>query len=253
MMNTRMMRCRRAALAVTLGTLCGLSAGTMRAQQGPPDRSQYANMEHIGGEVAAVDGATLTVKTEDDKTMKIVTTTNTRITRGRGNAVKLADLKVGDGVLAIGNLDGPNGTMHAAMVFATDAAQVKAMKENLGKTYIAGKVTAIDTGNATMTIERPDHVVQTIGLDETTSFRKMRGGPGGGMGSGAAPGAAGTTAPAGGASGESITLAEIQVGDRVRGTGALKAGVFVPAQLIVLPADAGQGRHRAAAGAAGPA
>ena len=249
MMNTRMMRCRRPALAVALGIALGVNVGMMRAQQDAPARSQYAGMEHIGGEVAAVDGATLTVKTEDDKMVQIVTTTNTRIMRGRGNTVKLADLKVGDGVMAVGNLDGPGGTMHAAMVFATDAAQVKALKDNLGKTYIAGKVTAIDAENAKITIERPDHVVQTIGLDETTSFRKMRGGgPGGG---GAEQGAAGPPA-AGAAAGESITLADIQVGDRVRGTGALKSGVFVPVQLIVLPADAGQaGRHRATP--AGPA
>jgi len=205
-------------------------------------------MEHIGGEVVSVNGATLTVKTEDDKMVQIVTTTNTRIMRGRGNTVKLADLKAGDGVMAVGNLDGPGGTMHAAMVFATDAAQVKALKENLGKTYIAGKVTAIDAENAKMTIERPDHVMQTIGLDETTSFRKVRGR---GLGSGApgtapAPGAGGVP-EAGGSTDESITLADIQVGDRVRGTGAMKSGVFVPVQLIVLPADAGQGHHRPAA------
>jgi hypothetical protein len=232
------MQCVQAGLTAALGLTIALGAGTARAQQDRPDRSQYAGMEHIGGEVAAVNGMNLTVKTEDDKMVQIVTTTNTRVMRGRGNAVKIGDLKVGDGVMAIGNLDGPNGTMHAAMVFATDAAQLKAMKENLGKTYIAGKVTAIDTGNATITIERPDHVVQTIGLDETTSFRKVHGR---GVGSGA-PGAGGPPEP-GAVAGESITLADIQVGDRVTGQGALKSGVFVPLQLTVLPQDLGQGGH----------
>jgi len=228
----------QAGLTAALGLTLALGATTARAQQDQPSRSQYAGMEHIGGEVAAVNGMNLTVKTEDDKMVQIVTTTNTRVMRGRGNAVKIGDLKVGDGVMAIGNLDGPNGTMHAAMVFATDAAQLKAMKENLGKTYIAGKVTAIDTGNATITIERPDHVVQTIGLDETTSFRKVHGR---GVGSGA-PGAGGPPEP-GAVAGESITLADIQVGDRVTGQGALKSGVFVPLQLTVLPQDMGQGGH----------
>jgi hypothetical protein len=250
MMSSGRMLWRRAGLGLALGVLSAVGAGTMRAQQDRPDRSQYEGMEHTGGEVVSVDGMKLTVKTEDDKVVQIVTTTNTRVMRGRGNAVKLADLKVGDGVMAVGNLDGPNGTMHAAMVFATDAKDLKALKENLGKTYIAGKVTAIDSGNLTITIERPDHVAQTIGLDDSTSFRKIRGG-------GAAAGApgAGGMPEAGGGAGESITLSDIQVGDRVRGTGALKNGVFVPAQLIVLPAEMGQGGHHrpAPAGAAGPA
>ena len=138
------------------------------------------------GEVTAVAGATLTVKTEDGGVMQVVTTDNTRVMKGRGVTVKVADLKVGDGVMAAGNLDAPNKTLHAAVVFATDAAQLKEMKENLGKTYIVGRVTAIDLDDAKMTVERPDHVAQTIGFDEGTSFRKggrgmrMGGGAGGG-------------------------------------------------------------------------
>jgi hypothetical protein len=225
---------------MALAIMVPLGTGALHAQQSESNRSQYASMDHIAGEVTAVNGATLTVKTENDKMVDIVTTTNTRVMRGRGIAAKLADLKVGDGVVAIGNLDGPGGTMHAAMVFAEDAAQLKAMKENLGKTYIAGKVTAINTGNATMTIERPDHVVQTIGLDETTSFRR---GHGRGMaGAGATPGD-GTAPETGASTGESITLADIQVGDRVTGQGALKSGVFVPTQLMVMPPDTGQTSH----------
>ena len=156
--------------------------------------------------------------------------------------MKVADLKVGDGVMAAGMLDAPNKTLHAAIVFATDAAQLKAMKENLGKTYIVGRVTAIDMDNATMTVERPDHVTQTIGFDETTSFR--RGGRGmGRMGAVAAGGgavrlvAAATEAPEAG--GESITLADIKVGETVRGTGSVKGGRFVPTQLVVM--ERGQG------------
>ena len=126
--------------------------------------------------------------------MQIVTTENTRVMKGRGNTVKIADLKVGDGVMAAGILDAPNKTLHAAVVFATDAAQVKEMKANLGKTYIVGRVTAIDLDNAKMTVERPDHVAQTIGFDETTSFRK--GGRGMTDGGGAAGAQAAGAAPA---------------------------------------------------------
>jgi hypothetical protein len=238
----------RLAVVLMLG-----AGGMVLAQSGNGDggdqaRAAFAGMQRVAGEVTAVSGTTLTVKTEDSGTMQIVTTDNTRVMKGRGVTVKIADLKVGDGVMAAGNLDAPNKTLHAAIVFATDAAQVKEMKANLGKTYIVGKVTAIDLDNAKMTVERPDHVEQTIGFDETTSFRKGgrgagRMGSGTGGGEGAAPGAA----PAEG--GESITLADIKVGDVVRGTGAVKGGVFVPTQVVVGTPGQG-GRRRGGDGAA---
>jgi hypothetical protein len=143
---------------------------------------------------------------------------------------KFADLKVGDGVMAAGNLDAANKTLHAAVVLATDAAEVKRLREDLGKTYIVGKVTAIDLDEAKMTIERPDKVLQTIGFDESTSFRR-----GGRAQFAQSNGAAG--APAGRTpqvTGESITLADVKVGDSVRATGALKSGVFVPTLLTVM-------------------
>jgi hypothetical protein len=185
-------------------------------------------MQRVAGEVTAVSGATLTVKTEDGGSMQIVTTDNTRVMKGRGVTVKVGDLKVGDGVTAAGILDAPNKTLHAAIVFAMDAAQVKEMKENLGKTYIVGRVTAIDLDDAKMTVERPDHVAQTIGFDEGTSFKKGGRGVrmGGAVGSGATP--------AGETGGESITLADIKVGESVRGTGSVKGGIFVPTELVVM-------------------
>ena len=178
--------------------------------------------------------------------MQVVTTDNTQVMKGRGVTVKVADLKVGDGVMAAGMLDAPNKTLHAAMVFATDAAQLKAMKDNLGKTYIVGRVTAVDMDNATMTVERPDHVTQTIGLDETTSFR--RGGRGmGRMGAGGATAGGGGAAAAPEAGGESITLADIKVGEMVRGTGSVKGERFVPTQLVVM-AQGRRGEGDAATG-----
>jgi hypothetical protein len=226
------------------------------AQQGEREgRAAFAGMQRVTGEVTGVAGATLTVKTEDGATMQIVTTDNTRVMKGRGNTVKITDLKPGDGVMAAGNLDAPNKTLHAAIVFAQDAAQIKAMRENLGKTYIVGKVTAVDLDNAKMTVERPDHVTQTIGFDETTSFRKGgrggmgRTGAGGATGSGATGSGAVGSAPAEG--GESITLADVKVGDTVRGAGSVKNGTFVPTQLVV--GTPGQGGHRRADGTAGAA
>jgi hypothetical protein len=210
----------------------GIAAGLSAQEPGG-----FAGMQRVGGEVTAVSGANLTVKTEDGASVQIVTTTNTRVMKGRGGVtVPVADLKVGDGLMAMGNLDAPNKTLHAAMVIATDAATVKALRDNLGKTYIAGKVTAIDLDNAKMTVERSDKVSQTILFDDSTSFKRGGRGMGGmnGMAMGGGMGAGAGTPPAGASGGESITLADIKVGDNVAGQGSVKGGTFVPTQLNVM-------------------
>jgi hypothetical protein len=218
---------------------------------------QFAGMQRVSGEVTAVAGTTLTVKTEDGASMQIITTDNTRVMKGRGVTVKVAELKPGDGVTAAGNLDAANKTLHAVMVFAVDAADVKKLKDNLGKTYISGKVTAINLDDAKMTVERSDHVSQTIAFDETTSFKRVRGLRAGGMGfggAGAGTGAGAGPAP-GGDSGDSITLADIKVGDNVAGQGSVKSGTFVPAQLMVATpgqGGAGQGGRRRSGAPATP-
>jgi len=97
-------------------------------------------------------------------------------------------------------------------------------------------VTAIDLDDAKMTIERQDHVSQTIAFDETTSFRRGRGGVGAAGRAGGAPQADAQ------AETESITLADIKVGDNVMGRGVVKSGTFVPTQLTV--STPGQGRRR---------
>jgi hypothetical protein len=99
-----------------------------------------------------------------------------------------------------------------------------------------------------LTILRPDNVSQVIEVDETTSFRKGgRRGAGAFVMEGSAPVAVGTGGGAAPAinGGESITLADMKVGDVVAGQGAIKHGVFVPTNLTVLPpGTAGQRGRR---------
>ncbi len=233
--------------------------------QGSGHRGQYAGMGRVAGEVTGIAGATLTVKGEDGSAVQVVTTDNTQFMKERG-PVRLSEMHVGDGLMAIGNLDPATHTLHAAMVMAEDAAQIKAMRENLGKTYITGRVTAVDLDDAKMTVERPDHVAQTIGFDEGTSFKRAvrpqrtagENGGGNGTGRGAGGGFGGGMGMMAGSGagleqafkdGESITLADIKVGDRVVGSGALKSGVFVPVHLLDSPP--GPRRGRGEAGAAG--
>jgi hypothetical protein len=256
---------RKANLSLCVALVLGLAGAPSlaRAQDGPPEPGGIVGMmSRIVGEVTAVAPGRITIKTEAPDPMPVVTvitTDNTRLMKGRGETLKFADLKVGDVVTAAGNLDGANHALHAAMVFVVDAEQVKQLRENLGKTYIAGRVTAIDLDNATMTVMRADKVSQTIGFDETTSFQRGRvalnglsgigggfgGPPGGGYGGGggyAGSGNGNRRPPNGG--GESITLADIKVGDAVAGQGSLKNGVFVPTRLNVASPVNGQGRRR---------
>ena len=72
------------------------------------------------------------------------------------------------------------------------------------------------------------------------------------VGSGASNGAPASGSPGG----ESITFADVKVGDSVVGRGALKNGTFVPTELGVMDAAMVQQRRRRAmegGGAAGPA
>lgn len=226
-----------------------------RTGPGGQGRGQFAGMQRVAGEVTAVSGATITVKAEDGASMQVITTDNTRIMKstGEGNApapIKATELKSGDGIMAAGNLDAPTKTLHAAFVVATDAEVVKKMRADFGKTYITGKVASIDVDNLKMTVLRSDGVSQTIGFDESTSFRRggrglrIGGGFAGPGGSDARPRAGATPGNPPAAEGESITLADIKVGDNVAGRGSMKNGTFVPTQLNVLPT---RGERRAAA------
>jgi Domain of unknown function (DUF5666) len=228
-------------------------------QDGPRQGgAAFAGGQMVRGTVTATTADHLTVKTEAGEIYQVALSANTRLTKDR-QPVKVADIKVGDGVGAMGVLDPSTKTVHAVFVAVLDAEQVKKARENMGKTYITGKVTAIDVDALKVTIMRPDGVSQVIGVDEQTSFKKggrgmaalanggaveIGGGAGERRGSGAANGSTGN------GGGESITFADVKVGDTVAGRGAQKNGVFVPTELGVMdPAAMGQRRRRGADGA----
>src|ERR1700685_3077257 len=103
-----------------------MPAGAMsaRAQYAPQPgwqgggRGQFAGMQRIGGTITTISGPQVTIKTVDGALYQVVTTDNTRVMPGRGVPGKLTDLKAGDGLMAMGNLDAPNKTIHAAMVMS---------------------------------------------------------------------------------------------------------------------------------------
>ena len=197
----------------------------------------------VRGSVTAVAPEHLTIKTDAGEVYQVALTPNTQIHKGRELA-KAADIHPGDGVGAMGEIDAPNKTVHALYLFLVDAEQMKKAREAMGKTYIAGRITAID--DLKITVLRPDGVSQTIAVDEDTSFKRGGRGMSNIMGGGTVAG--NRQAPPGGpGSGESITLADIKVGDTIAGQGALKGGIFVPTQLYIGdPASGGRRRGTAA-------
>ena len=226
-----------------------------------PDGAAFAGGQMVRGTVTAATPDHLTVKTDAGEVYQVALSANTRLTKER-QPVKLADIKVGDGVGAMGVLDPATKTVHAVFVGVVDAEQVKKARENMGKTYITGKVTAIDLDALKVTVLRPDGVSQVIGVDEQTSFKRggrgmaaiasgagvIDAGGGGGRSNGAGAGN-GTGNGNGGGGGESITFADIKVGDSIAGRGALKNGTFVPTELGAMnPGAMGQRRRRGADG-----
>ena len=120
--------------------------------------------------------------------------------------IKAADIKVGDAISSMGEIDATAKTVGAIAIVLLDPERAKQMQEmeaNYGKTWLMGKVTAIDgvkvTLNGTM-----DNAPHSFVADENTTFRRRR---------------------------DPITLADIQVGDMVRADGAVKDGVFTAASV----------------------
>ena len=176
------------------------------AQEGGPPREgggPFGGGQGVRGTVTDLSGSEATIKTDEGDTFKVVTGANTRIMKDRQPA-KMTDVHPGDMLFVGGQVDAQAKTVGAAFVAIIDAEQVKKMRADLGKTWVAGKITAINETN--ITIHRVDNVDQTISVDENTSFRKRR---------------------------ESITMADIKVGDQITARGQLKDGVFVAAELGV--------------------
>jgi len=129
--------------------------------------------------------------------------------RAAPQPLKPTDIKVGDPIIAIGELDSSAKSIGALTILQVDperARQMREMQANYGKTWIMGKVTAIDGVKVTL-LGAIDNAAHSFVADENTTFRKHR---------------------------EPITLADIQPGDTMRVEGVLKDGTFVAATVSVM-------------------
>ncbi|HTA30537.1 MAG TPA: DUF5666 domain-containing protein [Candidatus Cybelea sp.] len=130
---------------------------------------------------------------------------------GGGNPpqeIKATDIKVGDAIVAGGDIDATAKSVGATRVMQLDPDTAKRMQEqaaSFGKTWLGGKVTAINGTTITLT-GALDNAPHTVAADENTTFRRRR---------------------------DPITLADIQVGDTVRAEGAVKDGVFTATAVSI--------------------
>jgi hypothetical protein len=126
-------------------------------------------------------------------------------------ALKPTDIKVGDAVSAMGEVNAAAKTVGATMIMQIDPERAKQMREmqaNYGKTWLQGKVTAIDGVKVTL-LGSVDNTAHSFVADENTTFRKRR---------------------------DPVTLADIQVGDTVRADGAQKDGILLATTVSVMGA-----------------
>jgi len=175
----------------------------------------------INGTVTAVAGDHYTIKSDAGEVYTIHYSVNTRILKqsvqrggegGGGNSpqtLKATDIKVGDALAAIGEVDEVDKSVGAVLIMQIDperAKQLREMQANFGKTWVMGKVTAINETTVTLfsTIDNASH---SFVADENTTFRKRR---------------------------EPITLADIAVGDGLRAEGAVKGNRFVATSVAVI-------------------
>ena len=254
-------------LLVSGAQLQAQGGGQMGGQAGGQGRGQRGGFggqmgQPVQGTVTAATSSKLTIKTDAGDSYEVTVTDTARIIRA-GQPIKLSDVKPGDNVTARGTVDATKKTVQAMMVMDVDAATVAKAKENLGKTYITGRIAAIDADNLKLTVTRTDGVSQVIAVDDGTSFQRGNSGVaadvaaagGGGMGVGMGMRRQGAGAQAAPPAPESITLADIKVGDALMATGTMKSGAFTVLKMGVSEPGMGPGagRNRAAQGQAAPA
>jgi hypothetical protein len=187
--------------------------GRRRGGDGQGMRELFQNATNGTVQTVTPDG--LTLKKMDGTTVTVKTTKDTMYRRERQEA-KLSDFKVGDNVIVAGDPAGEN-TVTARFVAMRPNGPNSINPEDLGKKFIVGEITKID--ETKLTVKRPDGVEQVIEVDDDTSFKNSKR--------------------------ESITLADVKVGDHVMGRGALKSGTFVPSEMMVgMPQGGGFGMRR---------
>jgi hypothetical protein len=123
--------------------------------------------------------------------------------RGR-SPMRPADVQTGDMLFAAGDVNAGKKTVGAAVLIDVPADEVRKAREGLGKTWSAGRITAIQ--GTRIEVQRLDGVQQSIAVDENTSFHQKH---------------------------DSVTLADLHAGQGIRAEGRVADGVFT-ANLVTV-------------------
>lgn len=211
------------ALVRVLG-LALLLTSAASAQDDTTGWPGFNDSNTVRGTVTASGTNTFTIRTDDGVTYKVLYSVNSRVMANRGQA-KPADIHTGDMLIATGNVDPAAKTVGAAVLIGIDAEEVKKARAGLGKTWTAGKITAVELGDEPrITLDRLDGLKQTFAVDENTSFKHRH---------------------------ESITLADIKAGESLRADGHLSGKTFLATNVYLFkagehgdsdPSSAGSGR-----------
>lgn len=213
---------KRAFLVLAFGSLVAVGA-MAQDQQGAPvegdgrQGGQQAGPRPMFGKITAIQNGIMEITGPDGQVVKVKYTDQTEFRKDR-QPVKVSDFKVGD-MVAVRGEQSADHTINATLIGGRAGGVMGGGPGGqrgpgggmafgggtLGKDYVAGEVKSIDPPK--ITLLRTDNVTQTLELNEETSLRKGR---------------------------ESITMADIQVGDHIVSHGAVQKDVFVPKGLMVL-------------------
>lgn len=194
----------REAAAATLGLLICLSAGAQ-----DDTNFDIAGLQAIRGTVSKVEGSSVYVKSPGGSVYQVETGPNTHFVK-EGAQSPNDPAKAGDTVLAGGELDQKKRTLGAVFVAVVDAKQLAELdrrRAEWGKTWLAGTITA--KSGTQLKVKRPDGQVDTVAVDEDTSFRKNH---------------------------QSIVYPEVVPGDGMTARGEKKGDVFIAKVLTVVDA-----------------
>jgi hypothetical protein len=189
------------------------------------DRQEFGEGQRLPlfGKITVVKASSLQILDVNGDTVTVNLTGKTEFRKDRQPA-KRSDFKVGDVIIVRGE-ENPDHTWTAQVIGARSSNWGPggfggpggrggpdggnrgefAQAGTLGKDFVTGEIKSIDAPK--LSVLRSDNVTQTIELNEDTSLRKGR---------------------------ESVTMADIQVGDHLFARGAMENDVFVPKMVVVI-------------------
>lgn len=219
-----MNRTIRLFLVLSLFGIVGVTlAQAQDAPSGPPPQQGPGQAEGreggarpLFGKITAIRDGAIDVTGPDGQAVTVKLTAQTEFRKDREIA-KVSDFKVGDTVVVRGD-ENPDHTVTARMIGTRTGGPGGGpggrpgggmmMVGTLGKDYVAGEVKSIDAPK--ITVLRTDNVTQVLELNEETSLRRGR---------------------------DSITMADIKVGDHVMARGAVQNDTFVPKGVMVMSSE----------------